>query len=74
MKIEAHTMQLRVSDLPAALACYQTLFGRALDLLPEDGVAESPLYPNCWLAVVQARPDPGRNRTASGRPWAEPTR
>ena len=66
MKIENHTMQSRVSDIKRATQWYETLLGRAADFVPSATVAEWQLYPGCWLAVIEARPDPGRNRIRLG--------
>lgn len=62
MKIAAHTMQSRVSNIDEANRWYTTLLERESDFSPERTIHEWQLYPGCWLAVIEARPDPGRNR------------
>ena len=66
MKIHSHTMQSRVSNIDDANRWYTTLLGRSSDFSPQRTIHEWQLYPDCWLAVIEARPDPGRNRIRFG--------
>ncbi len=59
-------MQSRVPDAAVAIAWYTKLLGRAPDFVPDETIGEWQLYPGCWLVVVEARPDPGRNRIRFG--------
>lgn len=62
-------MELRVFGFDVACDWYETLLGRAPTFVrPGGGVAEWELYPGCWLAVLQAHPDPGSNRIRFGVP------
>ena len=64
-------MQSRVSEFEPGRAWYEKLLGRGPTFAPPPpppggGVAEWELYPGCWLAVLQAEPDPGSNRIRFG--------
>ena len=62
LTITASVIQLPVPDLAERRSWYTGLIGREPDLEPTDQAAEWQIHPNCWVQLVAARPDPGRNR------------
>ncbi|MEM7428727.1 MAG: VOC family protein [Pseudomonadota bacterium] len=66
MDIVQSVMQLRVPDIGEGVEWYRQVLGRAPDMQPVEGVAEWEILPGSWFQVIEARPDPGRNRVRLG--------
>ena len=60
--------QLRVPDICLGTEWYTKLFGRPPDLTPVEGVVEWEVLTGTWFQIIEARPDPGRNRFRFGVP------
>lgn len=53
------TIQIRVTDIQAGQAWYETLLRRRPDFVPHEGFAEWELLPGCWLQVAEGTPTAG---------------
>ena len=66
LDVTASVMQLRVPDIQDGTGWYTQLMGRPPDMQPVEGVAEWELLSGAWFQIIEARPDPGRNRVRFG--------
>ncbi len=79
IRVNAMTIQFRVSDIEQGVAFYQHLLGRAPDLDTTPTFKEWEIFPNCWVQVtigpspMQTRLRLGVDDVESARRWVMAT-